>query len=51
MFDVATTSLARRLAVLAFALEISSSTVLCLIMFRGQQLYSHATDVKPRARK
>eukprot|EP00903_Cladosiphon_okamuranus_P009637 g9170.t1 len=51
LFDVATTTLARRLAVLAFALEIASSTFLCLIMFRGQQLYSHATDVKPRARK
>lgn len=50
MFDVADEDLARRLAVLAFGLESSASIVLCLIAFRGQQLYSHATDVKPLTR-
>ena len=51
MFDVASTSLARKLAVLSFALESSASIVLCLIAFRGQQLYSRATDVNPLTRK
>ncbi|CAN0185880.1 unnamed protein product [Scytosiphon promiscuus] len=51
LFDVAKTELARRLAVLSFAVEMSSSIVLCLIAFRGQQLYSHATDIKPLTRK
>ena len=51
MFDVASTDLARRLAVLAFALESSASIVLCLVAFRGQQLYSYATDVNPLTRK
>ena len=50
MFDFASTDLARRLAVLAFGLESSASVVLCLIAFRGQQLYSYATDVKPLTR-
>lgn len=47
LFDLASTDLARRLAVLAFGLESSASTVLCLIAFRGQQLYSRATDINP----
>lgn len=51
LFDVAETPLARQLAVLSFALESSASIVLCLIAFRGQQLYSHATDVNPLTRK
>lgn len=51
LFDVATTDIARQLSVISFALEISSSTVLCLIAFRGQQLYSYSTDVKPLTRK
>eukprot|EP00903_Cladosiphon_okamuranus_P009636 g9169.t1 len=50
LFDVATTDLARRLAVLAFALEISSSTVLCWIMFHGQQLYSRSSDMEQNTR-
>ena len=37
LFDLASTDLARRLAVLAFGLESSASTVLCLIAFRGHQ--------------
>eukprot|EP00752_Nemacystus_decipiens_P011607 g10306.t1 len=48
LFDVATKDLARRLAVLAFALEVSASTVLSLIMFRGQQLYSQTTYIKEK---
>lgn len=45
LFDVAKTDLARRLAVLAFAVEMSASTMLCLIVFRGQQLYARATNI------
>lgn len=45
LFDVAKTELARRLTVLAFAVEMSASTMLCLIVFRGQQLYARATDI------
>ncbi|CBJ27200.1 hypothetical protein Esi_0058_0112 [Ectocarpus siliculosus] len=51
LFDVAKTDLARRLAVLSFGLETSSSTMLCLISFRGQQLYAHSTDIKPLTRR
>ncbi|CAM9272610.1 unnamed protein product [Ectocarpus fasciculatus] len=51
LFDVAKTDLARRLAVLSFGLETSSSTVLCLISFRGQQLYARSSDVKPLTRR
>lgn len=51
LFDVAETALAQRLAIVSFGLETSASTVLCLIAYRGQQLYSHATDITPLARK
>lgn len=51
LFDVAKTDLARRLAVLSFGLETSSSTMLCLITFRGQQLYAHSSDIKPLTRR
>ncbi|CAM9249410.1 unnamed protein product [Ectocarpus sp. 4 AP-2014] len=51
LFDVAKTDLARRLAFLSFGLETSSSTMLCLISFRGQQLYAHSTDIRPLTRR
>ena len=51
MFEIASTDLGRRLTVLSFALESSASTILCLIAFRGQQLYSHATDVNPLTKR
>ncbi|CAB1096842.1 unnamed protein product [Ectocarpus sp. CCAP 1310/34] len=51
LFDVAKTDLARRLALLSFGLETSSSTMMCLISFRGQQLYAHSTDIKPLTRR
>lgn len=51
MFEIASTDLARQLTVLAFALESSASIVLSLIGFRGQQLYSYATDLNPLTRK
>lgn len=51
MFDVATTNMARRLAVIAFGLESSASIVLVLVAFRGQQLYASSTDINPLTRK
>ena len=51
MFEIGSTDLGRRLTVLSFALESSASTILCLIAFRGQQLYSHATDVNPLTKR
>eukprot|EP00904_Undaria_pinnatifida_P011015 jgi/Undpi1/7043/HiC_scaffold_21.g09517.m1 len=51
MFDVVSTNTARGLAVVAFGLESSASIVLCLIAFRGQQLYSNSTDINPLTRK
>lgn len=51
LFDVAATETSRELAILSFGLEVTASIVLSLIAFRGQQLYSHATDVKPLTRK
>lgn len=51
LFDAADSELAQQLALLSFGLEASTSIVLCLISFRGQQLYSNATDLKPLTRK
>lgn len=51
LFDVARTELARRLTVMAFALEMSASTMLCLIVFRGQQLYARATHLTKLTKK
>ena len=51
MFDVASTDMARRLAVVAFGLESSATIALSLVTFRGQQLYSNSTDINPLTRK
>lgn len=51
MFNVASTDMGRRLAVIAFGLESLASIVLSLVAFRGQQLYSNSTDINPLTRK
>lgn len=51
LFDVSEGKLSRQLALLSFACEVTASTVLSLIVYHGQNLYSYSSDMNPLTRK
>lgn len=50
LFDVSRGELSQQLALLSFAFEVTASTVLSLVVYHGQHLYSYATDIEPLTR-
>lgn len=51
LFDVSRVELSQQLALVSFGFEITASTVLSLIVYHGQHLYSYSTDIKPLTRE
>lgn len=50
LFDVSQGELSQQLALVSCACELTASTVLSLIVYHGQYLYSYSTDINPLTR-